>query len=252
MLVHRILEVFKRDCFKCQYCGRGAPEIVLELEHITPLSKGGTNDILNLVTSCWQCNSGKSDKLLDDNTVIRQQRDQLEELQERREQLEMMIRWRDANVDLDKHAVEAFARAYSERVIGWSLTEQGLKDARALIKKFGLQRALEALDAAIDHAVEYDRNGRATKDSSGGILRLAFVLAEPPEIQALYRIRARVRRRFYRTHDGVAISLLKKVHKLGASIDQIDAECNRLMAERNVGFAFWQAEMEAWVEQLTP
>ena len=38
-------EVFKRDNFTCQYCGRKAPEIVLNVDHIEPVSKGGTNDI---------------------------------------------------------------------------------------------------------------------------------------------------------------------------------------------------------------
>ena len=33
-------EVFKRDSFTCQYCGRSAPEVVLEVDHIVPVSKG--------------------------------------------------------------------------------------------------------------------------------------------------------------------------------------------------------------------
>jgi 5-methylcytosine-specific restriction endonuclease McrA len=32
-------EIFKRDSFKCQYCGRSAPEIVLNVDHINPVSK---------------------------------------------------------------------------------------------------------------------------------------------------------------------------------------------------------------------
>ena len=60
-------EVFKRDQFKCQYCGKAAPDVVLNVDHINPVSKGGENDILNLVTSCEDCNSGKSDRLLSDN-----------------------------------------------------------------------------------------------------------------------------------------------------------------------------------------
>jgi 5-methylcytosine-specific restriction endonuclease McrA len=34
-------EVFKRDAFKCQYCGKSAPEVTLEVDHIIPVSKGG-------------------------------------------------------------------------------------------------------------------------------------------------------------------------------------------------------------------
>ena len=50
-------EVFKRDKFTCQYCGASAPDVILEIDHIRPVSKGGTNDILNLVTACRDCNS---------------------------------------------------------------------------------------------------------------------------------------------------------------------------------------------------
>jgi 5-methylcytosine-specific restriction endonuclease McrA len=58
-------EILKRDGFTCQYCGRKPPEVVLEVDHIFPVDKGGTNDPSNLVASCYDCNRGKSDKLLD-------------------------------------------------------------------------------------------------------------------------------------------------------------------------------------------
>ena len=45
-------EVFKRDSFKCQYCGKSAPEVTLEVDHIIPVAKGGSNEIFNLITSC--------------------------------------------------------------------------------------------------------------------------------------------------------------------------------------------------------
>ena len=84
-------EVFKRDGFKCQYCGESAPDVILNVDHINPVSKGGDNDVMNLITSCFACNSGKSDREISDNSIIERQRAQLQELSERREQLEMMI-----------------------------------------------------------------------------------------------------------------------------------------------------------------
>lgn len=60
-------EVFKRDQFKCRYCGRNPSSgAILNVDHIIPVAKNGTNDILNLITSCFDCNSGKSDKELTD------------------------------------------------------------------------------------------------------------------------------------------------------------------------------------------
>lgn len=54
-------EVFKRDSFTCRYCGRKSPEAILEIDHIVAVANGGTNDLMNLATSCWDCNRGKSD-----------------------------------------------------------------------------------------------------------------------------------------------------------------------------------------------
>jgi len=58
-------EVFKRDSFQCQYCGKTPPEITLEIDHINPKSKGGSNDINNLITACFDCNRGKKNIPLD-------------------------------------------------------------------------------------------------------------------------------------------------------------------------------------------
>lgn len=59
-------EVFKRDEFQCRYCGRRSPEVVLQVDHIVPVVEGGDDDPLNLVTSCWECNSGKGGVPLDE------------------------------------------------------------------------------------------------------------------------------------------------------------------------------------------
>jgi hypothetical protein len=62
----RRFEIFKRDAFTCQYCGQRPPEVILEVDHIEPRAAGGTDDELNLVTSCADCNRGKSARLLGD------------------------------------------------------------------------------------------------------------------------------------------------------------------------------------------
>jgi hypothetical protein len=59
-------EVFARDAFTCQYCGARPPDVVLELDHIHPRSKGGGDDLTNLITSCFDCNRGKRAKVISD------------------------------------------------------------------------------------------------------------------------------------------------------------------------------------------
>lgn len=51
--------ILKRDNFTCRYCGRKTPKVILEIDHIVPVSKGGNNDLNNLITSCRDCNRGK-------------------------------------------------------------------------------------------------------------------------------------------------------------------------------------------------
>ena len=58
-------EVFKRDGFSCAYCGKSPPKVTLECDHIEPKSKGGSDDINNLITACFDCNRGKRNIPLD-------------------------------------------------------------------------------------------------------------------------------------------------------------------------------------------
>jgi len=59
-------EIFKRDNFTCQYCGRNVKEdkIKLHCDHIIPKNKGGKFKEDNLITSCQECNLGKKDIFL--------------------------------------------------------------------------------------------------------------------------------------------------------------------------------------------
>jgi len=57
-------EIFKRDGFTCQYCGKTPPQVILEVDHINPVINGGENDVTNLVTACFDCNRGKGAKEL--------------------------------------------------------------------------------------------------------------------------------------------------------------------------------------------
>lgn len=53
--------IFKRDNFKCVYCGASAHNgTELQVDHIYPQYLGGKNDAFNLVSSCQRCNAQKS------------------------------------------------------------------------------------------------------------------------------------------------------------------------------------------------
>jgi hypothetical protein len=54
-------EVLKRDR-KCLLCGAGPDQIQLQVDHIVPRSKGGSNELSNLQVLCATCNRGKSNR----------------------------------------------------------------------------------------------------------------------------------------------------------------------------------------------
>lgn len=51
--------IYARDGYKCVYCGSFSD---LTIDHVTPVSRGGTNSLSNLATACRSCNSSKNDK----------------------------------------------------------------------------------------------------------------------------------------------------------------------------------------------
>jgi 5-methylcytosine-specific restriction endonuclease McrA len=50
--------VMKRDHHRCRYCGAKAAHV----DHVIPYSKGGGDDIQNLVAACVKCNCSVNDR----------------------------------------------------------------------------------------------------------------------------------------------------------------------------------------------
>lgn len=60
-------QILRRDGFRCQLCGASqADGVRLHVDHIIPVSKGGTSDVENLRTLCDRCNLGKGDQMEDE------------------------------------------------------------------------------------------------------------------------------------------------------------------------------------------
>jgi len=61
-------EIKERDNYRCCECSLGIedePNLLLEIDHIFPLSKGGMSTRENLQTLCWKCNRTKGSRILD-------------------------------------------------------------------------------------------------------------------------------------------------------------------------------------------
>ena len=55
-------EVLKRARYRCELCGVSAEHKALEVDHIIPRNKGGTDDVSNLQALCYSCNATKRDR----------------------------------------------------------------------------------------------------------------------------------------------------------------------------------------------
>ena len=54
------LRILIRDGYCCQYCGS---EDATTVDHVLPISKGGTDDPDNLVAACTRCNYSKGNRM---------------------------------------------------------------------------------------------------------------------------------------------------------------------------------------------
>lgn len=68
LMTKKLREFIKnRDNYTCCTCGNSTnaePNLLLEIDHIIPVSKGGLTEESNLQTLCWKCNRSKSNKLM--------------------------------------------------------------------------------------------------------------------------------------------------------------------------------------------
>lgn len=221
-------EVFKRDNFTCQYCGREAPDVILELDHIKPLAEGGSNDITNLITSCFDCNRGKGPRELSDHSEIKKQKDELDKLNERRKQLEMLSEWRRELLDLKEEKVDTLARHW-DQLTGdqYSLNESGKNGIRGLLNDYSVEQIIEAMDTARDQYFEW-KDDELTHDSVElafdkiqGICYLNEKSKENPDIGEIYYIRGILRNRLNYFDKNKALGYLKEAYNTEISLDKL-------------------------------
>jgi hypothetical protein len=210
-------EVFKRDCFKCQYCGAVAPEVVLVIDHILAVANGGDNHLTNLITSCVPCNAGKRDVSLDERAAVAKARRQMEELQERREQLEMMMMWRQGLRALDDETVNKICAYWNELTPGWTVSDHGKLQVKKWLRAFSIEELTKSMETSAVQYLKRNKAGKCTRESWDlafnripGICQIDRLSKENPELKQLYYIRGIVRNRMPYYYDNAkALQLLR-------------------------------------------
>ncbi|NOU07113.1 MAG: HNH endonuclease [Hyphomicrobiaceae bacterium] len=222
-------EVFKRDSFRCQYCGSEAPSAVLHVDHIEAVANGGTNDITNLITACSACNLGKSDKPLSENTAVEKSRNQMEELQERREQLQLMMEWRKGLRSVGDDTLDGLVSYWKNRAHGFNVTLSGQQVLEKLLRKYTIDEICVAMDAAAVGYLKFDEKDKPTWESVGlafakigGVCRVNKASKDNPDVPRLLYIRGILRNRipgYFSPHQ--AMDWLKAARSWDVSIEDL-------------------------------
>jgi len=71
------LRIFRRDHFKCYYCGLDGQRdfrnwLILTVDHVHPHAKGGARAMNNVVTACQPCNLIKGKRIFKSAEEARQ------------------------------------------------------------------------------------------------------------------------------------------------------------------------------------
>lgn len=223
-------EVFKRDAFACQYCGQKAPDVVLNCDHVKPVAEGGTSDILNLITSCFDCNSGKGARSLSEQAVLNKQMDQLAELQARREQIEMLIDWRSGLEKLKEDTTDRVAEHWFNTVEGRaSLTKTGRDTVRKLVKTHGLDLVLQAMPEALDTYGRREGEDQHLTIASieiafsklGGVCRTLRDSIDKPWLKQAFYVRGILRARLSYLDDREVMRLMEECAKRDVDFDSL-------------------------------
>ena len=222
-------EVFKRDKFTCQYCGDKAPEVVLHVDHIDPVANGGTNEILNLVTSCEGCNLGKGARLLSDSAALDKQRVELEALADRREQLEMMLEWRKSLSDIDDLEIGLICDEMENHCAHFGVNDTGKSLIKRWLKKFSIEEILKAVDASFTsycrcEAPDDDAHAESWNKAFDYIPRVANVNRRggySEEERRVFYIRGILRNRVY-VNERMYIDMMKEALSKKVCLDGVE------------------------------
>ncbi len=183
----------------------------------------------NLITACVACNLGKSDVPLSDQAAVVKAKNQIDELQERREQLELMMEWRKGLRNLNGEVVQKLADYWHERAPGWTINEDGKLTLENLSKRFSVDEICNAMDIAASAYLKFAPDGKVTGDSwdwafekLSGICRVEKDSKSNPDIKQLFYIRGILRNRIPGYFDkALALKYLKNAKSWDIDLNEL-------------------------------
>lgn len=142
--------VFERDSFTCQYCGRKPPVVILHIDHLVSQKDGGGDEEANLITSCADCNLGKSSKSIPRSKLGKNgYKQELDELREKTEQLQAYYAYCRKKAEYATDELNVFQDAWYDASCGEEyLTDKGLRDMKKLSRRYPFDMIFDAIQVA--------------------------------------------------------------------------------------------------------
>lgn len=174
-------QILSRDRFTCLYCGRKPPEVILEVDHIQPKSKQGSDDPTNLLTSCRDCNNSKRDKVLN-TTTLPDIKQEMVELEAKKEQLDLYYKYlkQISNFEEKNPFINLAVKAWERGSDGeYTLSDKGRSSIKKAFNSYPPEDVLKAIRIAWE-------NERVQPDSKikyvYGVLKQMKLEKENPEM----------------------------------------------------------------------
>lgn len=176
----------------------------------------------------------------------------MEALQERKEQIEMMFEWKKGLLEIDDQITNQLSEYWSELVTGYSLNDNGKMKLKKLTRKYQLEEIMTAMKISSEQYLIIE-NGNYKQESVenawnkiGGICHNRKLERDNPDLARLYYIRKIMQNNFRYVNDIDAINLLKKAHKLGATLESLE---HFARSARN--WHDWQGGIEGFINKNT-
>ena len=119
---------------------------MLEIDHVHPVAEGGTNDMDNLVTACWDCNRGKGARLL--TSVPQSLEDKAAEVQEREAQIRAYYEILEARRQRRDEEMWSIADIFIERFSDDGILRSRLASIRTFLDRLDYYEVREAMELA--------------------------------------------------------------------------------------------------------
>ena len=168
-------QVLEKHKFKCRYCGRGTPEVTLEIDHVIPVALGGGNHEDNLVPACYDCNRGKSAQEIDHLALDSEYGESyVNELEAFYTSLDENLRIKEKEIELRNRLVKRLADYWYKLAPGFTFNDFGWNRFRKAILSCQLSDSIQFMIQATNEYLVFNEDNKSVTGESWRAALWAF------------------------------------------------------------------------------